>query len=327
MPLVFLAPLLAIALSAPSPRLREATLASLDPASRAIQETNTAALPPTPELAVLQTQTFGTITLDHRAHLARKTSCKACHNPGPVGKLGRLSPKVAHDRCLSCHRAEDRGPTACRDCHVKAAPPTDPEIIEASVPGAFPAGAAADVNAGVSGSPLGAAPVLTASLEAQLNAMRARDIEERVRNPFQRVLGIGFSVMGGAGRDVTTGPAIYMSTREGRVLLLYALEHGTSPSGGRTLGLIGAGVTQPVLGRWNAQALLLGGFDATESPTNFSPNLGVRTGIEWLGRRTSMSVAGTVATNLTSGIDKFGQQTRGLTYSVSANIGYVISKE
>jgi hypothetical protein len=324
MPLASLAPLLAIALSAASPELRAATLGALEAPAREIQDTNTGALPPAPEKAVLETQTFGTITLDHSAHLARKTSCKACHNPGPVGKLGRLLPKVAHGRCVSCHEKAEAGPTACRDCHVKPAPAPDPEIIEASTPDPAAGGVVptADMNRTAAG-----APVLTAALEAELAAIRTRDIEERVRNPFQRVLGIGFSVVGGGGRGVSTGPAIYMSTREGRVLLLYALEHGSSPGGDRTLGLLGAGITQPVGGRWNVQALLTGGFDATESPTNFSPNVGVRTGIEWLGRRTSLGVAATLATDLTSGIDRFGQQTGGVTYSISANIGYVISKE
>jgi hypothetical protein len=322
MPLVALVPVLAIALSAPSPELREATLGALDAVARDVQESNTAALPPAPERAILETQTFGTITLDHAAHLARKTSCKACHNPGPVGKLGRLPPKAAHGRCVSCHEKAEAGPTACRDCHVKAAPP-EPTVIEAGLSASPEQGAALASTNGPGGAP----PFLTASLQAELDAMRARDIEERVRNPFQRVLGIGFAVVGGGGRDVTTGPAIYMSTREGRVLLLYALERGSSRSGDRTLGLLGAGITQPITGHWNGQALLIGGFDATESPTNFSPHLGVRTGLEWLGRRMSLSVAGTAASDLTSGIDRFGQQTGGVTYSVSANIGYVISKE
>jgi len=220
---------------------------------------------------------------------------------------------------VSCHEKAEAGPTACRDCHVKAVQAPEPEIIEAVL--------TAPPEQGGATAPVGAPPILTASLQADLDAMRARDVEERVRNPFQRVLGIGFAVVGGGGRDVTTGPAIYMSTREGRVLLLYALERGSSQSGDRTLGLLGAGITQPITGRWNAQALLIGGFDATESPTNFSPHLGVRTGMEWLGRRMSLSVAGTVASDLTSGIDKFGQQTGGVTYSVSANVGYVISKD
>jgi hypothetical protein len=325
MPLASLAPLLAVALSAASPELRDTALGALEPAVRAIEESATGALPPPPEHAVIETQTFGTITLDHRAHLARKTSCKSCHNPGPVTKLGRLPPKVAHGRCVACHEREERGPTACRDCHVKPAPP-ELDVVEASA--MVPAGGApVGGEAAAAGAGPGVVPILTAQLEAQLNAIRARDIEDRVRNPFKRVLGIGFSVLGGAGRNVTSGPAVYMTTREGRVILLYAIEHGATEGSGRTFGLIGAGVTQPVIGNWNVQALAVGGFDAMENPTSFAPNLGLRGGVEWLGRRMSVSVAGTVASDLTTNTNKLGQQTGGMTFSVSANIGYVVSKD
>src|SRR5512134_861710 len=82
------------------------------------------ALPPPPETVVFETKMYGTVTLDHRAHLARRVACRSCHGEGPVRKLaGSFGPKVAHDRCRGCHLEISRGPTDCRGCHVKPPPP------------------------------------------------------------------------------------------------------------------------------------------------------------------------------------------------------------
>jgi hypothetical protein len=329
MPCGPLVPLLVMALTAaPPPDLRDAALGSAGAGAAAeVLEVASAGLPPPPELAVIQTQTFGTITLDHRAHLARKTSCRTCHGPGPVGKLGRLPARVAHDRCVTCHRVAENAPTACRDCHVKAAPAPEPEVVTAAL-GDGSAGGAAGAAAPVhlEGAPAGGT-VVPASLLAELQAMRTRELEERVRNPFRRVLGVGFSATGGPGRDVTTGPALSITAREGRVLLLYAIERGTFSGESRTLGLVGAGLTHAVRGPWNVHAIALGGFDVIENPTTFSPTVGLRGGIEWLGRRTSVSLDATAAEDLVSGVNKLGQQTGGFTWSVGASVGFVVARD
>src|SRR5690242_20384849 len=64
--------------SAPSEQLSDATLN---------------ALPPPPEVVVRQTRYYGTVTIDHRAHLARRSPCVGCHGPGPVTKL-EFTPKI-----------------------------------------------------------------------------------------------------------------------------------------------------------------------------------------------------------------------------------------
>jgi hypothetical protein len=329
MPCGPLVPLLVMALTAaPPPDLRDAALGSSLPGAAAeVLEVATAGLPAPPELAVIQTQTYGTITLDHRAHLARKTSCRTCHGPGPVAKLGRLPARVAHDRCVTCHRAAENAPTACRDCHVKPAPPSEPEVVTAALAEVGGSGApSVGTLPRAEGIPAGGA-VVPAALLAELQAMRTRELEERVRNPFRRVLGIGFSATGGPGRDVTTGPALSITAREGRVLLLYGLERGTFSGESRTLGLVGAGLTHAVRGPWNVHAIALGGFDVIENPTSFSPTVGLRGGIEWLGRRTSVSLDATAADDLVTGVNKLGQQTGGFTWSVGASVGLVIGRD
>ena len=74
------------------------------------------ALPTPPKKVVLQTKTYGTITVDHAAHLARRTACRSCHGDGPVAKIS-FTPRQAHDTCRACHVDLKAGPTDCRGCH------------------------------------------------------------------------------------------------------------------------------------------------------------------------------------------------------------------
>src|SRR5512133_2102318 len=97
------------------PNVQQHALGALQP-SHLILDSTLEALPPAPQLVVLQTSYYGTITLDHPAHLARRISCKKCHGPGPVRKI-EFTPRVAHERCVDCHRVAARGPTQCHGCH------------------------------------------------------------------------------------------------------------------------------------------------------------------------------------------------------------------
>jgi hypothetical protein len=313
MPLVSVAALVAMTVAAPPSGLRDIAHA---------------ALAPPPETAVLQTETFGTITLDHSAHLARRTACKACHGPGPVTKLGRLPPKVAHDRCVTCHRTAEAGPTGCKDCHVKPAPaPGGGDAVTTASMSDVAAGASAEATVAAASSAAAAPAPALAALDAELTAMKTREIEDRVRNPFRRILSLGVSSTGGGGRDVTTGPALYVTAREGKVMVAYGIEHGTFSGDSRTLGLIGGGITHQLRGPWNVHGLGVGGFDVIENPTSFSPILGVRSGIEWLGRTMSVSLDGSALVDLMTQTDKLGQEYGGLNWSVSLSVGFVISRD
>lgn len=75
-----------------------------------------------PDRVLRQTRYYGTVTVDHRAHVARRAPCRTCHGDGPVAKVTFPSPRVAHERCVSCHREVRAGPVACRECHVKGEP-------------------------------------------------------------------------------------------------------------------------------------------------------------------------------------------------------------
>ncbi len=82
------------------------------------------ALPsPPPGVITRETRTFGTIHIDHPAHLAARAACSGCHGPGPITKVGRMTPPEAHERCFACHLALQRGPRVCRGCHVVAGEP------------------------------------------------------------------------------------------------------------------------------------------------------------------------------------------------------------
>ncbi len=89
-----------------------------------------AALPTPPHKVVFPTRK-GDVTLDHAAHLARRTPCKACHGPGVVGKLEDWEYQRAHLVCVGCHRDGGRGPIVCSGCH---APQPDPQPQAATAP-------------------------------------------------------------------------------------------------------------------------------------------------------------------------------------------------
>jgi hypothetical protein len=69
---------------------------------------------------------MGTVTLDHAKHTGL-TDCKTCHHLGvEAGKCSSChdakpeAPKskdAFHKLCKDCHK--EKGPTKCKECHVK----------------------------------------------------------------------------------------------------------------------------------------------------------------------------------------------------------------
>jgi hypothetical protein len=102
------------------------------------------ALPTPPTVVELKTSYYGTVTVDHPAHLARKIHCLDCHGPGRVGPI-EFTPRVAHERCRGCHLDLKRGPVECKACHLMP-----PGGAQQAGPTVAPVGAAAAVAAGAS---------------------------------------------------------------------------------------------------------------------------------------------------------------------------------
>ena len=92
-------------------------LSAAGPASPELAGMSQGALAPAPGKVLIPTKSFGSVQLDHPAHLGRKISCRTCHGAGPVHKP-EFTPKTAHETCVGCHRDGGRGPTKCRDCHL-----------------------------------------------------------------------------------------------------------------------------------------------------------------------------------------------------------------
>lgn len=79
-----------------------------------------------PESVTLDSS-FGKVTFSHKAHAAAD-ECKTCHHMGtPDQKCeachnadATMNSKDAfHKNCIECHKAKEKGPTGCMDCHKK----------------------------------------------------------------------------------------------------------------------------------------------------------------------------------------------------------------
>jgi len=73
---------------------------------------------------------MGTVTFPHAAHQAQFKDCKTCHHKGvDAGKCTKChlakkgdAPKAKdafHKQCKGCHKDMKKGPTKCKECHVK----------------------------------------------------------------------------------------------------------------------------------------------------------------------------------------------------------------
>ena len=69
---------------------------------------------------------MGTVTFQHTAHQGL-TDCATCHHTGGYEPCkschdGTKAPKskdAYHKNCIDCHKKEAKGPTKCKECHVK----------------------------------------------------------------------------------------------------------------------------------------------------------------------------------------------------------------
>ncbi len=226
------------------------------------------ALAPAPSLVVRETGYYGTVTIDHRAHLARRITCKACHGPGPVTKIV-FTPRLAHDRCVGCHSLAQRGPTDCKGCHVM--PPAEAPPTVAAAP-------AGQGTTGAAGEPAGAAPS-TGQLAAAAGvetASAAGGADEARSGAFRRTVGIGCAV----GSEL--GPAIHLWSRHGGTVVEHSVDRLSGGRDVRTKVLVGGGIARPLRRDLDLVAVGLGGIDVVERPAAaVMPALGARVGVEW----------------------------------------------
>jgi len=73
---------------------------------------------------------MGTVTFNHAAHQKQFSDCTKCHHKGidagacktcHLAKKGD-APKAKdafHKQCKGCHKKMKKGPTKCKECHVK----------------------------------------------------------------------------------------------------------------------------------------------------------------------------------------------------------------
>ncbi|MBI5071151.1 MAG: cytochrome c3 family protein [Deltaproteobacteria bacterium] len=306
------------------------------------------ALPPAPEKVVLQTRSFGTVTVDHAAHLRRRARCFTCHGPGPVTKLGRFEPKEAHDRCIGCHKAEARGPTACRQCHVVADPAAPSAAVMAATAGAGPPQAGAPAPTAGAGPPAaGAAPQAGGAVLARAGPAHGTPAspgglapmapgggtgglpgplpEPMDDAPRAILLEVGGSTVLSSHRPQVLGLVGRVTLRDDRLRIRQSLEWCGGQSG-RTLGLLGVGWSFPLARRWTFEALAVGGFDAVSGqPVNVLPAAGLQVDVSWATRASFVDEIGLSLTGLSDLVRRkelLGQPVGGTALSATLTFGF-----
>lgn len=83
-----------------------------------------------PAVIKLDKAKTGVVTFDHAKHQVDVPDCAACHHTGGFEKCSSCHAKAAdgkklaykkamHDNCKGCHKEMKKGPTKCKECHVK----------------------------------------------------------------------------------------------------------------------------------------------------------------------------------------------------------------
>jgi hypothetical protein len=221
------------------------------------------ALPPPPTTVIRETRYYGTVTVDHRAHLARRASCRSCHGPGPVTKL-TFTPKVAHERCVGCHQTLAKGPEKCQGCHVQPPPPAQLAASEEKKP---------EVRA----EPPGPDPAnVAAALAAADTAASGPSSGVFAFDPFQRYLELGLA----AGRG--QGFSVRLASHESNLVLTQSVDYQVGRGETRTFSLLGAGLSHLGRGRISFEGVALAGADVVTRPgVGVLPALGARVGAEF----------------------------------------------
>jgi hypothetical protein len=346
-----LGPLVALALAAPG---AEPDLVAMTfPPLSTLRELLPAALPPAPDRVYLETRSYGTVTLDHRAHLARRVACRACHGPGPVSRI-EFTPRSAHESCRACHVTANRGPTSCRDCHVQPAeppvgqpgervrfvfrgpggtrlsgstssqkpkpPPKPAAVAKAPSPGS--------PEAGASPSEAGAAPgSAAAAAAAPAPPLAMAEPEGEPAAAFRRSADLALDLApGGSG---SFGPALRLSMRAERLAIVQRIAWTSGPGMARMTGLLGIGPTFPLRRRLEVQLLGLGGVDMRYKPVIATKAaLGASAELQWhrAGALRMLGIGLSALTDLGPTRDVYGERIGGTTISLSLMAGLALAQ-
>jgi hypothetical protein len=263
---------------------------------------------------VRETKSFGTVNIDHAAHLARRAACGACHVSGRVGKIKFETPRMAHEACRGCHVTVSKGPTECRGCHVVGPDEGIANAVAAATPPPASAQPGSPGPAGTLGPP-GTPAAGTAASGPPPEAGLDEGLASR-----SRILEIGVAAMASGRQGSSLAPSFTLVGGRGDLVLSHTLVLG-GVTKGRTQFLVGLGRAWPVRKRVRGAVEGLVGIDATQSPVFMSPAVGVRAGfdlergygvVETLG--VSLSCVAAVIDADTVG-EKSGQVSVGLTLS------------
>ncbi len=241
------------------------------------------AMPPAPTVIARPTRYYGTVTFDHAGHVARRARCETCHGPGRVTKVF-FTPKLAHERCIGCHKEEAKGPTRCQTCHVKTAPPPTQLAATPSAPAQPPPPPAPN----------------PANVAAALAAF-ATPHGKADREAFQHHIEVGLS----AGRG--PGVSVRHASHQDFYVFTQSLEQLRADNDMRTLGLLAGGVSRSFRPGVFFEAAAVAGFDLIERPVLvLLPAIGARAVVEW---RQPTPFLQHVAASLTGVFDLSGRAT------------------
>jgi hypothetical protein len=244
------------------------------------RELITGALPTPPEVLVRETRTYGTVTIDHKKHLALRAPCSGCHDPGPVTKIV-FTPKIAHQRCVGCDRERESGPRECSGCHdkVKPIPGYAPSSLSAGAGAPSPAaGAAQSTGPDAASSPMTPDRVPAAGPGVAPHPVGGPDVTAPALapQPSGQFLEFGCSAMS------VLGPSVRLATRRDELYVAYGVERFASQNAARMLSLLDVGVQVPVRERWGLVGSWIAGIDLLERPSlGLSSVLGMRIRVEW----------------------------------------------
>jgi hypothetical protein len=314
-----------------------------------------AVLPPPPHKVTLE-NSYGTVTVTHAAHLARRVACKACHGPGPIQKIGRFQPRQAHDACRACHVQLAKGPTACQGCHVKRTT-VEPVLAVGPTPGSAqqkardssapaplpgPAGFAAapggnpgqfDAIAAAAAFDAAAAwPAPPGTIEAAGGSDGPAPRPDLAPAAAHRMAYTGASLVASTTAPPAPGVSLRVSSEQGGFEIAESLDWASAGRSQRALGLLGGGVVLPIRSGWTAHLLGVGGFDASDTKwTTFLPALGARASLAWATPNRyvqSIDVTVTAVADAVRARDPGGKTVSGgvLSIGVSAGMGLGASR-